>query len=63
MPRTVENEKLSKQILNLYAGDWEKLRGYYPDVPTGLLIRRLIRAHIEKIEAANQVPPTVEIGL
>lgn len=61
MARTIESEPLHKHILLLYEGDWEKLRGYYPDLATGVVIRRIVREHILKIEAIPPSVPRVEI--
>jgi hypothetical protein len=39
-----------KATLNLFEGQTEKLREYYPDIGASAAIRRMIDAYLEKIE-------------
>lgn len=39
-----------KHTLNLYEGDFDRLRELYPHVGASIVIRRLIRRYIEDIE-------------
>jgi hypothetical protein len=66
MPRTVEHEELQKHTLHLYVGDFAKLTEMYArNGGASVFIRRLIRAHINKINAgvAQVAMPDVETGL
>lgn len=46
-----DDEPLQKHTLNLWEGDYEKLRVLYPDVGAGAIIRRVVRRFIEQVEA------------
>lgn len=59
---TKKIEELEKVTLNLYPGDFSRLRDLYQDVPAGLVVRKLVRAHIEKVEGKTEVPK-VEVDL
>ncbi len=48
-----DDEQLSKHTLNLFEGDYEKLRSFYPDVGAGAVIRRIVRRYIEQVEATG----------
>ena len=66
MPRTVEYEPLQKHTLLLYAGDFAKLSDLYGQHGgASVFIRRLVRAHINKIESgvAQIAMPAVETNL
>lgn len=54
-----------KHTLNLRRGDWEKLAGYYPDVPTSIVVRKLISTFIDQIEVTGEASlnAAVEIKL
>lgn len=59
-----EEEGLQKHTLNLYPGDYEKLRILYPDVGAGAIIRRVVRKYIEQIEANEaSIDAKVEIKI
>lgn len=47
MPR---NPDLQKHTLYLFAGDFEALATYFPDVPTATIVRRLVRKFVEQVE-------------
>jgi hypothetical protein len=48
----------------LFEGDYEKLRGYYPDVGAGAVVRRLVRKYIEQIElSGGSIDAKVEIKI
>lgn len=61
----MKNSDLQKHTLNLFAGDFDKLASYSPDLPAATVIRKLVRRYIEQIEATgeNSINPTVEIKL
>lgn len=58
MPRTIESEPLHKHILRLYAGDFDKLSTYYPEVTASVVIRKLVRRHINELNKTlgNKLP-------
>lgn len=57
-------EGLSKHTLNLYPGDYEKLRELYPDVGAGAIIRRIVRRFIEQVEVSGpSIDAKVEIKI
>lgn len=44
-------EKLQKVTLKLFDGEFEKLRQHYPEVGASLVVRKLVRNHLRKLEA------------
>lgn len=59
-----QDDGLQKHTLNLYEGDYEKLRGFYPDVGAGAVIRRIVRRYLEQIEASGgSIDAKVEIKI
>lgn len=59
-----KDENLQKHTLNLFAGDMEKLQGYYPDVGASVVIRKIVRAYLDQIEAQPEEPQAeVEIKI
>lgn len=60
-----KHEELSKHTLNLYPGDYERLRDMYPDVGAGPVIRRIVRRFIEQVEAGTgeTFDPKVEVEI
>lgn len=58
------DEGLQKHTLNLFEGDYDKLRSLYPDVGAGAIIRRLVRKYIEQVEATGgSIDAKVEIKI
>lgn len=51
--RNEDEEGLQKHTLNLYEGDYEKLRGFYPDIGASAVIRRIVRRYVEQVEATG----------
>ena len=49
-------EKMQKVTLNLYDGDFATLQGYYAEVGASIVIRKLVRKHIEELEKNRKVP-------
>jgi hypothetical protein len=49
---------LTKVTLNLYEGDWEKLRSVAPNAGAGAVIRNLVASFLERVE--GQMPSTSE---
>ena len=48
MPKSDINE-LSKHTLHLFSGDYELLRQHYPDLGAAVVIRKLVRTHLNKL--------------
>jgi len=63
MARTVETESLQKHTLHLYAGDFERLAATYDKKGLGasVVIRRLVRAHLQRIEGQLSPLPQLDI--
>ena len=58
------DEGLQKHTLNLFEGDYEKLRVLYPDVGAGAVIRRIVRRYLEQVEATGvSIDAKVEIKI
>lgn len=53
------SEDLQKHTFHLRRGDVEKLREIYPNVPSAIVIRRLISTTVDRFEK-NQ--PVLELG-
>ena len=49
MPRA-DKETLTKHTVLLFKGDYEKLRFAYPEFGGAVILRRILRAHLEKID-------------
>lgn len=63
MPR--KNSDLQKHTLNLRRGDYDAIASYYPEVSTSIIIRRVISAFVDQIEAGGEtsINAAVEIKL
>lgn len=64
MPKKSE-VPIQKHTLHLYEGDFDKLKGYYPELDGGYVIRKLVRTHIEQIESATkgQALPKIKVDV
>jgi len=51
MPKA-DIEALTKHTLHLYSGDYERLRANYPDIGAAVVVRKLVRSHLNKLEPA-----------
>lgn len=60
MARSNETEELKKHTLHLYAGDFDKLASFYPDLGPSVAVRRIIRKHLKQLEAQVTSLPTLE---
>lgn len=56
------DEDLQKHTLNLFAGDYEKLKEFYPDTGAGAIIRRLVRKFIQNIEKQGE-PVSIDLSI
>lgn len=62
MPRG--ETELSKHTLNLFPGDYDKLREFYPDIGAATIIRRIVRAFIDQVEkAGGKAPNEIDISI
>jgi hypothetical protein len=61
MVRTVENEPLQKHTLSFYKGDFEKMAEFHAELGASVAIRRVIRAHIRKLESGLQPLPELKV--
>lgn len=55
-------EELQKHTLNLRAGDMDKLRDLFPDIPPSNMIRTIISRYVDDLEG-QRVPTSVEVSL
>jgi hypothetical protein len=56
--------ELQKHTMNLYLGDYARLQDLYPEIGASVVIRRIIRAWIEKAEATGeQAPDQIDISI
>ena len=57
-------ENLTKHTMWLFPGDFRKLGEYYPQLGSSLVVRQLIREHIEKLESQIETDiPKVDVDL
>lgn len=61
MPKS--SEELTKHTLFLRAGDFEKLRDFYPSTPTSQVVRKIISKVVDNLETPSVVDANVEINL
>lgn len=54
-------DELQKHTLNLYRGDYARIRDLYPEGDAASIIRDVVRAFIQKVEAAGRTPDIGEI--
>lgn len=61
----MSKDELSKHTLNLFPGDYERLRDMYPEVGAGPVIRQIVRRFIEQVEAGTGegLDPKVEVNI
>lgn len=61
MARTIEHEPLQKHTLSFYQGDFEKVGAFYPDIGPSVAVRRIIRAHLKKLESGLSPLPEIKL--
>ena len=49
------NEKLKKHTLLLFQNDYKRLQEHYPEIGAAVIIRRIVRAHLEKLDPPIEV--------
>jgi hypothetical protein len=47
---SVVKEDLQKHTLHLYTGDFQRLGEIYPDAGASAIIRKLVHAHLSKVD-------------
>lgn len=50
MAQKAEDE-LTKHTLHLFTGDYDKIRELFPDIGAAVIIRRIVRQYVERVEA------------
>jgi hypothetical protein len=63
MPKA--EEELEKVTLNMYRGDMDRLREFYPDIGASAMVRRLVRRFIVQVEKEGgpRIDTEVEIKI
>lgn len=61
MTRTIEYEPLQKHTMSFYLGDFDKMGAFYPDLGPSVAIRRIIRAHLKKLESGLSPLPEIKL--
>ena len=51
---------LTKVTLNLYEGDWEKLRSVAPNAGAGVVVRNLVASFLERVDGT--LPPVSDVA-
>jgi hypothetical protein len=54
-PKLDEDQKKKRHAIMLFKGDYDELGDLYPDIPTAVVIRMLIRQHIRHLNAGKAV--------
>jgi hypothetical protein len=56
------SEELQKHTLNLRAGDMDRLRDLFPDIPPSNMIRTIVSRYVDDLEGQRSLP-NVEVSL
>lgn len=51
-----KDEGLQKHTLNLRAGDMERIRDFYPDIPASTIVRQVIARYVDSITGDESIP-------
>ena len=54
--RNADGLDLTKHHINLFAGDLDRLRELVPSVEPSIVVRKLVRDTINKLEAGREIP-------
>lgn len=57
-----KNCELTKHTLNLRAGDMDRLRDLFPDIPPSNMIRAIVSRYVDELEGQRALP-NVEVSL
>lgn len=57
-----KSEELQKHTLNLRAGDMDRLRDFFPDIPPSNMIRTIVSRYVDDLEGQTKLP-NVEVSL
>lgn len=59
-----ERQKLRRHTLWLYDGDFERLGELYEDLGASVVIRTLVRKHLERIDKSRNDPlPDIDVEI
>lgn len=47
---------LRKHTLHLFDGDYSMIQDLHPDIGAAVIIRKLVRSYLEKIQEGDRVP-------
>jgi len=47
---------LEKVTLKLYPGDFARLRDFFPEIGASIVVRKLVRNYVQKLEGDTEVP-------
>lgn len=59
MARKASDIPLSKHTLNLFEGDYQRVKDLYPQGDAATIIREVLRAFLDRVEAASSTPPDI----
>lgn len=57
------SEELQKHTLNLFRGDYEKVQEFYPDIGAAVIIRRVLRSFLKKVEVKGSASIDAEVEI
>lgn len=60
MARTTETEPLKKHTVWLYEGDFIELASFFPDLGSGVALRRVLRAQLIKLRTGVSHAPEIK---
>ena len=63
MARKIDNEPVQKHTLNLYEGDFEEIKSYFPDLGAAIVIRKLVRQYVLRIRGERQMKLDQKVSL
>lgn len=52
--------ELKKHTLLLYDGDYQRVQDLYPDIGAAVIIRKLLRNYLDKVNEGGSVPTLVD---
>lgn len=58
-----KSDELHKHTLHLYLGDYQRLQEYYPEIGAAVVVRKLVRKHLDQLDATAKVNKPVNIAV
>jgi len=55
--------ELQKHTLLLYSGDYQRVQDLYPDIGAAVIIRKLLRNYLDKVNEGGEAPNPVGVNL